>query len=367
MIKRKTKIYIFHPYSGVGGADLSISRLINGLNPNKYIIDFISINKPLIKSKIKKRINYIGINSSRTFFSFFKIKKYIEDDHSDYQKKIFISNQNFANVLSVLFLKNIKNLKIILLERNHLDELKFSLGPLDLFKKKLILKLIKKVYKKADRVIGNSLSLSKKLSDYTNLKILTIYNPCHFSKIYKRKTKQRNDLLLLNVARLEPQKDQLTLLKAVNLIKNKLKFKLVIIGYGSQLLNLKDFIKKNKLNNLVKIYSTGIDALKFYKKTDLFILTSKYEGFPNVLVEAAEHSIPIISTKCNSGPSEILLNGRGGDLINVGDHQSLATKILFFAKNKALLKKKSIFCKKNLKRFEFKKNIRKFEEVFDKV
>ena len=73
------------------------------------------------------------------------------------------------------------------MERNHLDELKFSLGPLDLFKKKLILKLIKKVYKKADRVIGNSLSLSKKLSDYTNLKILTIYNPCHFSKIYKKK------------------------------------------------------------------------------------------------------------------------------------------------------------------------------------
>ena len=55
-IKNKIKIYIFHPYSGSGGADLSISRLINGLNPKKYEIDFLSLNEPVIKKKIFKKL-----------------------------------------------------------------------------------------------------------------------------------------------------------------------------------------------------------------------------------------------------------------------------------------------------------------------
>ena len=49
--KKKIKVYLFHPYSGKGGADLSISRLINGLNDKKYEIDFLSLNTPLIKKK----------------------------------------------------------------------------------------------------------------------------------------------------------------------------------------------------------------------------------------------------------------------------------------------------------------------------
>ena len=55
--KKKIKIYIFHPYSGKGGADLSLSRLINGLNDKKYEIDFLSLNTPLIKKKFLKKLN----------------------------------------------------------------------------------------------------------------------------------------------------------------------------------------------------------------------------------------------------------------------------------------------------------------------
>ena len=78
--KNKIKIYIFYSYSGKGGADLSISRLINGLNEKKYEVDFISLNTPLIKRKILKKIKYIRIKSSRALFSFHKIINYIKQD-----------------------------------------------------------------------------------------------------------------------------------------------------------------------------------------------------------------------------------------------------------------------------------------------
>ena len=57
-------------------------------------------------------------------------------------------------------------------------------------------------------------------------------------------------------------------------------------------------------------------------------MSSKYEGFGNVLVEAAMFKINVISSNCNSGPKEILLNGKGGQLFKVGDHIELSNKII---------------------------------------
>ena len=85
-MKKKIKIYFFHPYSGKGGADLSISRLINGIDKSLFDIDFISLNYPIIKNKIINNIRYKKINVSRTLFAFDKIKKIIQND-TKYKKK----------------------------------------------------------------------------------------------------------------------------------------------------------------------------------------------------------------------------------------------------------------------------------------
>ena len=366
--KKKIKIYIFHPYSGKGGADLSLSRLINGLNDKKYEIDFLSLNTPLIKKKIFKKIKFIKIDSSRTLFSFFKIINYIKNDKKDYVKKIFISNQYFANILSVIFLKQIKDIKIVLLERNHIDELKYYKNFLDFVKKKIIKFLIVLLYKKADKIIGNSYDLSRSLQKLVKKNVHTIYNPCYFfSTSNKKKFYNNKHINILNVARLELQKDHLTLLKAINNLKSSIKFKLNIVGYGSQLFKIQKYIENNNLQDLVQLHTNVSDAAKFYKEADLFILSSIYEGFPNVLVEAAQNNVPIISTNCNSGPREILLNGKGGELIKIKDYLKISQKIELFSKNKKTFIKKSQFCKKKLYRFDNKYNLLKFENLFNKL
>ena len=347
----------------MGGADLSISRIINGLNSNLYDIEFISINRPKIKDKIKKKIKYRIFNSKRTLTIMYKIKKYLNEDNK-YKKKIFISNQNFANTLSIFFLRGIKNLKIILFERNHLDELSYFKGFKDFLKKKIIKILIKLLYRKADLVITNSIESSKKLSDYSNINVRTLYNPSFFgfrASIKKNKS-QNKKLNILNVARFHNQKDQITLLKAFNRAKYKNKFILNLVGFGPLFSELKNYAKKNDLKN-VNFFKNKFHLDKFYKKADLFILSSLYEGFPNVLIEAASYRIPIISSNFKSGSKEILLNGDGGSIFKVGDYKKLSHLIdeFYLNKNKFLVKEKN--CAKSLKRFSNKKILLLFDKI----
>ena len=67
---KKIKIYIFHPYSRIGGADLSLSRLINNLNSNKYSITFITLAKPKISFYLNKKIEICILKKKELFFQF---------------------------------------------------------------------------------------------------------------------------------------------------------------------------------------------------------------------------------------------------------------------------------------------------------
>ena len=77
------------------------------------------------------------------------------------------------------------------------------------------------------------------------------------------------------------------------------------------------------------------------KQAELFILSSKYEGLPNVLLESAVLKTPIISSDCPTGPKEILMNGKGGYLFKIGDFKKLSEIIISFYKNKRKFKTKS--------------------------
>ena len=102
------------------------------------------------------------------------------------------------------------------------------------------------------------------------------------------------------------------------------------------------------------------NAENYLNTCNLFVLTSKFEGLPNVLIEAQSKNIPIISSNCPTGPKEILLNGKLGDLFNVGDYKKLHFLILKFSKNKKILLNKAKKKKISLERFDYKKNCEKY-------
>ena len=96
------------------------------------------------------------------------------------------------------------------------------------------------------------------------------------------------------------------------------------------------------------------------KKSDAFILSSRYEGLPNVLLEAQALKTYIISSNCPTGPKEILLNGKAGSLFPVGDYVVLSKIIEKFSKNKKSYNKKILLGYDSIKRFDLKKNLEKY-------
>ena len=363
---RKIKIYIFHPYSKVGGADLSISRLINNLNLKRYNLNFICLQKPGIKKYLKKNIKIIKLKSKRTLSSGFELKKIILKNIREdlkYKKVIFISNQNFANVVSILSLNKFKHIKKILIERNNPIELDF----LKNYKNKLIKKLIPLTYNKADKVVGISKELSRDLSKLAKTNVETIYNPSFDQSITKNfyKKKRNNKKNILCVARFEKQKNHLMLLKAFKISQKKIKSNLVLVGYGSERKKIIDYVKKNNLSKNVKIILNPKNVYKYYKNADLFVLTSLYEGFGNVLVEAGMFKLPIISTKCKSGPREILANGKYGNLVEINDVKNLSNLMVTLLKKPNKLKISLMF--KSLDRFTIKNHIKNYEKVFNEI
>jgi len=363
---KKIKLIIFHPYSSLGGADKSLARIIDGLDHNKYDIFFLSLNKVYITKFLYKKIKTVVIKKSKTIFSIFFVREFLKKFNAN-DKIIFLSNQNFANLISFIILQKFKSIKHVVIERNHLDEFKYNSNIFQFFKKKIIKFLMKLTYKYADLVLGNSKELSKDLTKLINKKVKTIYNPAFDKSIFKlsklkiKFKKQKNIKIILNIGRLELQKNQITLLKAIKDIDN---VNLIIIGYGSQEKKLKDFIKKNMLKNKVRILKNINNPYPFFKIADLFILSSVYEGFPNVLTEAIMLKVPIISSNCKSGPSEILMKKKGPQIFEKENYIDLKKKIL------SHLKKKQVICSRqkklyaSLRRFDKKIVLTEYDKIF---
>lgn len=234
--------------------------------------------------------------------------------------------------------------------------------------------IFKNVLKLADTIIVNSYDFKNELEKKFFVQSECIYNPLDKKLIIKKSKEKislpffsrRKILRIITVGRLVEQKDHETLIKALSLIKDKIDFRLLIIGKGKLKSNLKILIKKLKLNHKIKIINFQDNPYKFIKMSDLFILSSTYEGLPNVLLETGVLKRFIISSNCPTGPNEILSNGKGGLLFNPGDYKDLSKKIIYFKKNKKRLNKKIEYTFRHLNRFNYDTNLKKYLKVINK-
>jgi len=215
-------------------------------------------------------------------------------------------------------------------------------------------------YNFSNGIVTNSKGSAKSLGFFVfnNRKIKTIYNP-YLKNIYKKTDKKQN--LILNIARLRKQKDHFTLLRAFNIfLKVNKNYKLIILGHGNLHQKLKLYAHKLGIQKKV-IFKGWVSNTKTYlKKSKIFVLSSIYEGLGNVLIDAINYNTPCISTNCPSGPSEILLNGKGGYLVKPKSHIMLAEKLIFCNQNYKQSVEKNKLAKKKLYRFLVKTNTKSY-------
>ena len=156
------------------------------------------------------------------------------------------------------------------------------------------------------------------------------------------------------------QKDHLTLLKAFKIINKKIKSKLLIIGSGKNKEIIKNYISENNLQYSVKLIPFQNNPYNYINAANLFILTSKFEGLPNVLLEALSLKKFVISTNCPTGPSEILLRGKAGYLFEIGNYKQLAKKILIHYKKQRRNRLMTNYGYLSLSKYDYKKNCEKY-------
>ena len=156
------------------------------------------------------------------------------------------------------------------------------------------------------------------------------------------------------------------MLRSIKLLKPNFKIRVIIIGKGYTKKKLHSFIIENKLQNKVKLLGYTNNPFPYILKANIVILTSKFEGLPNFLLEAQYLKKYIISTNCPTGPKEILLNGKAGDLIKVGDYKKLSFLLNEFHKNKKSIIDKIKVGSKNFFRFDYDLNCQKYLDFVNK-
>jgi glycosyltransferase involved in cell wall biosynthesis len=133
---------------------------------------------------------------------------------------------------------------------------------------------------------------------------------------------------LVAAGRLQPAKDYPTLFAALRLVADKIPISLRLLGQGPLLGELTTLRAKLGLDEIVSFEGFVPNPLPVFRSAELFVLSSRYEGFGNVLVEALGAGCPVVTADCPSGPSEILEGGQWGRLVPPGDAQALAVAIL---------------------------------------
>ncbi|WP_000850219.1 glycosyltransferase [Bacillus paranthracis] len=192
-----------------------------------------------------------------------------------------------------------------------------------------MVKLIKHLYRKADNIIAISNSVKDSLIEFgvNEEKIKVIYNPIDGKNGSVRKVKSDANRII-TVGRLINSKDHINLLKAFVRVREKIpNATLEIVGKGELFDFIKEQISELGVSDSVQLTGWSSNPVENLRESDLFVLSSKFEGFGNVILEAMSVSLPIISTDCY-GPSEILDNGKYGVLVPIEDDKKLGDSII---------------------------------------
>ena len=195
--------------------------------------------------------------------------------------------------------------------------------------------LLSRLYAEADAVVPVSEGIAEHLRQVAGLPdtvLRTIHNP-----VIDEQSRHRRDEplthpwfapgeppVILNVGRLDRQKDQATLLRAFARLRAKRPARLMILGEGGERARLEALAQELGIADDVALPGFVANPLPYMREAAVFALSSLYEGLPTVLIEALFCGCPVVSTDCVSGPREILEDGRYGHLVPVGDDAALA-------------------------------------------
>jgi len=382
-------ILLYYPSFENGGATKNLINIVNYFIKKKINVTlfsykankknfFVSNYLKIIKSKPIKKINFLPTRWNLALSAALNLNMYIRNNKKNSiifsmqshipaiivaklnKKKISIRNSEeplgatyyadnkilaFLVLILKFFFYNLSD-QIIAISKKSEESLK----KIVIFKKKVILILKFFFYNLSDQIIAISKKSEESLKKIVifKKKVILILNPYLTNILKIKKKRKQKKFSILSIGRITKQKNFDLLISSIFNLSKKYKYiELTIVGNG----NLFKIIQ-NKISNQknIKLIKWKKNLKPFFLKSDLFILSSYYEGLPNVLIDAVNYEVPCIATDV-SGVRDILINGKGGLIIANNNQKELEKNIEYSINNYSKIKKKIFLAKKKLFRF----------------
>ncbi len=330
---KKEHFAFFMPGLYDGGAERIMLNLAQGITARGYRVDLILARaEGAYMADIPRAVRVIDLKSQRVLSSIPALAQYLRQEHPMAVLSILHAN------IPVLWAKRLAGYRgrVIVSEHNTLSlvaggtaDLRWRIFPL----------LAKWIYPLADKVIAVSNGVADDLAITARLpreNIQVIYNPIVTPDLVKKSKatfehpwfRTGEPPVVLAIGRLTHQKAFDTLIHVFYQVLKIMSARLLILGEGEDRRMLEQLVSRLGMKQDVFLPGFVSNPYPYLARAAMFVLSSRWEGLPTVLVEAMSLGIPVVSTDCPSGPREILDNGHYGRLVAIGDNNALVQAVL---------------------------------------
>jgi len=322
------------PGQKIGGAERVAINLANGIAAVGIPTDLVIFRpESMLQDEISQTVHVVSLEARNWLEAFPRLRRYLLDT----RPTAILAQDNRAGILAILARKSI-NIATRVIVTIH-STLSQRWSETSIWKKTFGRNFVRPFLLKVDAVVAVSKEAAEDLVSLIRLPknhVKVIYNPVVSNEIFN-KAKEEPQLpwfepedppVILGVGRLCKAKDFETLLRAFALVRKKLESRLVILGEGELRHELEKLAKELCIERHVMMPGVVKNPFPYISRAAVFVLSSRHEGLPTVLIEALALGTPVVSTDCPSGPAEILENGRWGRLVPVQSPEPLVKAIL---------------------------------------
>jgi glycosyltransferase involved in cell wall biosynthesis len=307
--------------------------LANGFSARGYQVDVVlaKAEGPYLDD-VGESVRIVDLNASRVIASLPGLIRYLRRERPE----ALLSAMGHANVAAVMAKALAQaSTRVVVSEHSTFTQASSHAAS---WRSIIVGRLRRWAYSRADGIVAVSSGVAADLSKSAGIaheRISVIYNPVVSDELIDQSVAdpghpwlaEQRVPVVLGVGRLTKAKDFPTLIRAFAQARRQRQVRLVILGEGELREDLKELVARLSLTEDVDLPGFVKNPFPFMRQSDLFVLSSAWEGLPSVLIQAMACGAPVVSTDCRSGPSEILEGGRWGRLVPVGDADALAQAI----------------------------------------
>lgn len=328
------RITLFLPSVHGGGAERVMVNLARGFAERGYAVDLVlaKAEGPYL-SEVPAGVRVVDLGASRVLLALPVLVRYLRQE----RPMAMLSTLNHANIVA-LWAKRLAGVSTRVVVREANTESISSTNASSL-RGRFMPYLTRRFYPWADAVIAVSKGVAEDLIQNVGLpagKVQVIYNPVITPDLLAKAEEplehpwfaDGEPPVILGAGRLTKQKDFATLISAFSLLRSKRAARLVILGEGDERPKLEGQVRDLRLEQEVDLPGFVDNPFKYMKRAAVFVLSSRWEGLPNTLIQALALGTPVVSTDCPNGPAEILEGGKLGRIVPMGDIASLASAII---------------------------------------